>query len=97
MTYFPGLYLLYSYAGVKVTGVVVIIGLDTCLWIFLVWVVILFLSCCLLFVFSENFDWALPLLLTCMAGMFNQECVLLLKAGISGGQEDMIVATHHET
>ena len=42
--YFPGLYLLYTYTDVYTSVFVVIIGPDTGLWVYHIWVVILFLS-----------------------------------------------------
>ena len=36
----------------------------------------------------------LPILLTCLIGMVKRECLLMLKAGRGGGQEEIILAMH---
>ena len=63
----------------------VIIGLVNGFSVCLVYVGVLFLCYSFLSRFSESVVSVLPLLLTCLVGMFKTECLLKLKARRGGG------------
>ena len=61
------------------------------------WVGVLFLGYSLMHEFEDSVHWQFPILLTCLVGMVNSGCFVILKAGRRDRQEQKILVIHKET